>query len=39
MQNYDGILRNCSDELYQEFIAFIPDLKSKSRYARFVEGK
>jgi hypothetical protein len=39
MQNFDGVLRDCSKALYQEFSDFIPDLKSKSKYARFVNGK
>ena len=39
MQKFDGILDNCPDELYQEFLDFIPDLNSKSKLARFVYGK
>jgi hypothetical protein len=39
MQTFDGILDNCPDELYQEFLDFIPDLNSKNKLARFVYGK
>jgi hypothetical protein len=39
MQKFDGILDNCPDELYQEFLDFIPDLNSKNKFARFVDGK